>query len=88
MRSNEFNKRLTIREARSKPRFISTMADFVMWRAEDEPDEDVELSPQMQEFVDETLKHRQSSCTSASRGSNRGWISVWSWARNGGWQIS
>jgi hypothetical protein len=56
---NAFNKRLAALVERTRPRIISTLVDFVMWCAEDEPDEDVELSPQMQEFVDETLKHRQ-----------------------------
>jgi hypothetical protein len=55
---NAFNKRLGVLEERAKPRIIATLADFVIWCAEDEPDEDVELSPQMQEFVDETSKHR------------------------------
>ena len=51
-------KRFEQLEMAAKPRLISTLADFVLWCAEDEPDEDVELSPRMQEFVDETLKHR------------------------------
>ena len=50
-------KRLERLEMAAKPRLISTLADFVLWCAEDKPDEDVELSPQMQEFVDEALKH-------------------------------
>jgi hypothetical protein len=56
MRSNAFRKRLAALEERAKPRLIATLADFVLWRAEDEPDRNVELSPQMQEFVDESLK--------------------------------
>ena len=39
-----------------KPRLISTLVDLVMWCGEDEPKEDVELSPQMQEFVNKTLE--------------------------------
>jgi len=58
MRSNAFNKRLAALEARAKPRLIATLADFVLWCAKDGPDRNVELSPQMQEFVDESLKHR------------------------------
>jgi hypothetical protein len=50
-------KRLSVLEARAKPRLISTLADFVIWCAEDEPDKDVEFSPQMEEFVDKTLKN-------------------------------
>jgi hypothetical protein len=57
MRSNTFNKRLAVLEERAKPRIIATLVDFVIWCAEDEPDEDAELSPQMQEFVDEASKH-------------------------------
>ena len=56
---NAFNKRLAALEERARPRMITTLADFILWCAEVKPDEDVELSPQMQEFVDETLKHRQ-----------------------------
>jgi hypothetical protein len=55
---NAFNKRLAALEERARPRLISTLGDFIIWCAEDEPDEDVELSPQMQEFEDGTLKHR------------------------------
>jgi hypothetical protein len=51
-------KRLERLEEAAKPRPISTLADFVLWCAEDEPDRNVELSPQKQEFVDEALKHR------------------------------
>jgi hypothetical protein len=58
MRSNALNKRLVALEERTKPRLIATLADFVLWCAKDEPDRNVELSPQMQEFVDENLKHR------------------------------
>lgn len=57
MRSNAFNKCLAALEERPKPRSIATLADFVLWRAEDEPDRNVELSQQMQEFVDEAVKH-------------------------------
>lgn len=57
MRSNAFNKCLAALEERAKPRLIATLADFVLWRAEDEPDRNVELSQQMQEFVDEAVKH-------------------------------
>jgi len=42
----------------AKPQLIATLADFVLWCATDEPDRNVELSPQMQEFVEESLKHR------------------------------
>ena len=56
MRSNAFNKRLAVLEERGKPRIIATLVDFVIWCSEDEPDEDVELLPQMQEFVDESWK--------------------------------
>jgi hypothetical protein len=52
-------RRLEQLEERRKPRVISTLADLVLWRAKGGSDEDVELSPQMQEFVDETLKHMQ-----------------------------
>jgi hypothetical protein len=55
---NAFNKRLAALEERARPRMITTLADFVLWCAEDEPDEDVELSQQMQEFVDEISKNR------------------------------
>ena len=54
---NAFNKRLAALEERARPRIISTLVDFVMWCAEDKPDRNVELSQQMQEFVDETFKH-------------------------------
>jgi hypothetical protein len=56
MRSIALNKRLAVLETRAKPRLIATLADFVLWHAEDEPDRNVEFSPQMQEFVDESLK--------------------------------
>jgi len=57
MKLGGIDRRLEALEERAKPRIIATLADFVIWCAEDEPDEDVELSPQMQEFVDEALKH-------------------------------
>jgi hypothetical protein len=50
-------RRLEQLEERRKPRVISTLADLVLWRAKGGSDEDVELTPQMQAFVDETLKH-------------------------------
>ena len=51
---------------------IATLADFVIWCAEDEPGEDVELSPQMQEFVDESLKRieEKKSILIHARGAN------------------
>lgn len=52
-------KRLERLEEAAKPRLISTLADFVLWCAKDEPDRNVELSPQMQEFVDESLKRAE-----------------------------
>ena len=57
MKLRGFDRRLEALEERAKPRRIATLADFVLWCAEDEPDEDVKLSPQMQEFVDEASKH-------------------------------
>ncbi len=50
-------KRLERLEESAKPRIISTMADFVLWCAEADHDQDVELSPELQKFVDETLRH-------------------------------
>jgi hypothetical protein len=58
MKLGSIDRRLAALEVKAKPKMIATLADFVLWCAEDEPDEDVELSPQMQEFVDETSKHR------------------------------
>ena len=58
MKLGGIDRRLAALEERTMPRLISTLVDFVIWCSEDEPDEDVKLSPQMQEFVDETLKHR------------------------------
>ena len=49
-------KRLEILEAKAKPRVISTWADFMMWLYEHENDEgelEVELSPELQELVEE-----------------------------------
>jgi hypothetical protein len=57
LKTNSINKRLAALEARTKPRLISTLADFAKWCAEDESDEVVEFSPQMQDFVNETFKH-------------------------------
>ena len=57
MKLDGIDRRLEALEERAKPRIIATLADFVIWCSEDEPDEDVKLSPQMQEFVDEALKH-------------------------------
>ena len=42
---------------RAKPRIIATLANFVLWCAKDEPDRNIELSPQMQKYVDDALKH-------------------------------
>ncbi len=50
-------KRLEQPEESAKLRMISTLADFGLWCAEADHDEDVELSPQLQKFVDETLRH-------------------------------
>ena len=57
MKADSLYRRLEALEAKEKPQLIATLADFVIWCAEDEPDKDVEFSPQMQEFVDKTLKH-------------------------------
>ena len=41
-------------------RVISTLADLVMWAADHEDgdeDVDVELSPKMEKFVNETVEH-------------------------------
>ena len=58
MKLGGIDRRLEALDERAKPRIIATLADFVIWCAEDEPDEDVELSQQMQEFVDEISKNR------------------------------
>ena len=58
MGCNAFNKRLAALGEIARPQLISIQVDFIMWRAEDEPDRNVEPLPQMQEFVDGTLKHR------------------------------
>jgi len=55
-------KRIAVLEETMKPRrrVISTLADLVMWAADhedDDKDDDVELSPEMEKFVNETLKH-------------------------------
>jgi len=57
MKLGGIDRRLVALEERAKPRIIATLADFVIWCSEDEPDEDVKLSPQMQELVDEASKH-------------------------------
>ena len=59
MRSKiSIEQRLTALEVKAKPPVISTLADLVKW-ASDHEDEDieVELSPEMQAFVNMTLKH-------------------------------
>ena len=61
MKSN-LEKRITVLEENMKPqrRIISTLADLVIWAADYEDgdeDVDVELSPKMEKFVNETLDH-------------------------------
>ena len=55
MKAN-LEKRLKELEAAAGPRLIATLADFVKWCAEDEFDENVEFSLQMQKFMDESSK--------------------------------
>ena len=52
-------KRVGKLEEKRKPRLIATVADLMMWASDMFGDEEVELSPQMQELVDEANKHAE-----------------------------
>lgn len=67
MKSNALNKRLAALEENAKPRIIATLADFVLWCSEEDHDENVELSPQMQEFVEDALKLGKTSQDNTKR---------------------
>jgi hypothetical protein len=59
MRSNAFNKRLATLEERVKPRMISTLADFVVWRAKWRRGimEEVEIDPVLEEGLRRFVEH-------------------------------
>lgn len=52
---NNMERKLATLEEKNEPRLISTLADFVLWCAkhEDGDDKEIELSPQMQELVED-----------------------------------
>jgi hypothetical protein len=55
-RADTLEKRLEALEEKAKPRMISTYADFVLWLSAD-GDEEAEFSPEMEIFIEDTLKH-------------------------------
>lgn len=59
MKADGINRRLKVLEGMHKDQVISTLADFILWCAnhEDDDDEEVDLSPQMQEFFPRLRSH-------------------------------
>ena len=73
MSTSNLHKRVAMLEEKTKPqrRVISTLADLVTWAADYEDgdkdvDVDVELSPEMENFVNETLERIEAKDESLS----------------------
>ena len=52
----DLERRINALEETARPRIISTLLDLII-HVEEHPDEDVELSPALQELVDESNRY-------------------------------
>ena len=53
----DLERRINALEETARPRIISTLLDFMRHVEQDPENEDVELSPALQELVDESNRH-------------------------------